>query len=383
MTMTDEAGTAVATAPESEPGRSNAPQPTAPDTTSAAEEADFSAAIERHRTGGGGTATQRPRGPDGKFAKAEAEASPADEPAKEPGTQAEPTEAKSEDAKPTPEAQPSGLDSHHVRLAKQVGYTEEDIAGMDPETWNSVIERSAAQLSRRFNTLPKGPAAAETPAAPAPDTKPTPAPKESAAAKSEDAQNQADIVFEPHEDAEEWTEKLNALVARMAKPSADPSIMREITSLREQVQGLLSERKAAESKVRDDMADKFFAGMAEDFPQYGDQPTNAYAADHEAAVLRVKVTNAAKSIMGVADKRGEPMSYEDALALAFNLAHVSDRIKQAKQEERKRFEERRKGAVPPPSSRSRSGSPRTNDEKFSKTLDSVTDRMGLPRIPDE
>lgn len=252
-----------------------------------------------------------------------------------------------------------GLDERHARMARHLGYAEEDIAEMDPAVYDEVIENAAAQLSRKFNDR-----ASAEPTKPA--AKPVaPNGEESLALTEEQLQSP----FDEFEDSATQLAKFNAMRA-------------ELTSLREWVTEAKAERVKSQDAAKAREEDQFFQGIAKDYPQYGDRPLSDYAKDADEAQLRARVQKRANALQaGWRAEYGEELSRRDALDLALNQLHKDDIREQARKQVLKVIQERRRSAMPHPGARKGAQPAAGLSEELLNRRDRIARETGI-HIPD-
>jgi hypothetical protein len=241
------------------------------------------------------------------------------------------------------------LDGQCTRMAKQLGYSEEDIAEQIKEfgleAFASVVRHGAAQYARHLNKLDletqgkTDGGEAKTVKAPEKKTE-AEAPKTPEALDLSGLKEYGD---DDELDAGNAREKINALV-KIVKALAEgsgvaPALKDDIAF----VQSLKAEREAEQIQKHEKGVDAFFAELHGQFPQYGDKSDSSYADTDPHHLARMEVYESAALLREAHQKRtGRPMSWTDALDLAHNSLNIDtirkggERLRQERRTARRR-----------------------------------------------
>ena len=217
----------------------------------------------------------------------------------EPATKKEPA-AKVEDTEPA-------LNKHQLSTAKQMGYSEEEIAEMDTEVWSDILDRNGRKLHTKLSELGRLEKKLRTGKAPDTEEEPKAHAKTDKAEKSEE---DLDYTY----DREDWRDdqdipKQNRHLAATKANSA------ALDNMRSQLDDLLAERRGAE-------ADRYFEGLSKDaFPMFGEGRFTDLAPDGPQANARAEVMEEASNLRAYWKSQGKPMSLSDAVERAVYHLH--------------------------------------------------------------
>lgn len=239
--------------------------------------------------------TPKPRASNGRFTKAEEDAAA----------------EKADQADEEPAAEPL-LNKRQVATAKQLGYSGDEIADMDPDQWGEMLDRAGKGLNRKYSELGKLEQELKTqrPAA-EPSEDEEDQTTDASTARDEDEDLGFDYSDEDYREGED-TAKRNRHLA------VSRSNMLAIDRLQDQVDELVQER-------RNETANRFFAGLDQDvFSDFGEGDFDELGSNSPEAKARVSLVKEAVNIHAYFANRGEPVSMTEALDRALHYNYAED-----------------------------------------------------------
>lgn len=247
------------------------------------------------------------------------ESTPEPKPQQKPELGPNVSEGKVEEDAPAPKAKASRqaetppepeLNKHQVSTAKQLGYTEEEIADMDPEIWGDMLDRGGRKLHTKFSELGRLEKRLKTDGVP--DAEEAPDKDDQAAAQKPEDQEDTDLGFEYEQ--EDWRDEQD-LPKRNKHLAATRANNIALQELKSQVSELLEERRGAE-------ADGFFTDLdAESFPMFGEGKQSELGSDSPQAKARGSLIEEAINLRKYWKSQGQPISLAEALDRALYHLH--------------------------------------------------------------
>jgi len=272
-----------------------------------------------------------------------------------PKGQAQEPEGGEAEAKVGGQEEAPALSERHQRLARQLGWTPEQVAEkaekVGADVMGELIEDAAAQLSRSLNRFSRTDRERDE------SGRFTPAAAESEATADDDGKP---IQFTAEDfGSEAYVAKENRLSARV------DHALRLFSEFRE--------------SQRDQERDAFFKSVAADFPHYGEKTIDE--SDELETEARNRVVLLADDLRDVYARRGRKLSERDALDMALNQVEKDANMTRARNDVRRQVEDRRRSAVPRPPQRRKVGTPASSDEKAKAAADKYLESIGKGPMP--